>query len=42
MDEDLVGPIIDALAVSELSVWVYQGTEWFVLDLDGPHVAHEG
>jgi len=42
MDEDVVGPIIEALAVSEMSVWVYQGTEWFVLDLDGPHVAHEG
>jgi Cof subfamily protein (haloacid dehalogenase superfamily) len=41
VDEELVGPIIEALSASELSVWVYQGTDWFVLDLSGPHVAHE-
>jgi hypothetical protein len=41
INEDLVGPIIDALSASGSSVWVYQGTDWFVLDLDGPHVAHE-
>jgi hypothetical protein len=41
VDEDLVGRVIEALFASELSVWVYQGTNWFVLDLDGPHVAHE-
>jgi len=41
VDEDLVAPIIGALSASELSVWVYQGTDWFVLDLNGPHVAHE-
>jgi Cof subfamily protein (haloacid dehalogenase superfamily) len=39
-DED-VDPIIDVLEEHELSVWVYQGTDWYVLDLDGPHVAHE-
>ncbi len=36
-----VGPIIDALSSNGLSVWVYQGDDWFVLDLDGPHVARE-
>lgn len=41
IEEDLVGPVIEALSASELSVWVYQGTNWFVLDLEGPHVAHE-
>ena len=41
VDESLVGPIIAALSASELSVWVYQGTDWYVLDLEGPHVAHE-
>jgi Cof subfamily protein (haloacid dehalogenase superfamily) len=41
IDEELVGPVIEALAASGVSVWVYQGTNWFVLDLDGPHVAHE-
>ncbi|MGH3732875.1 MAG: Cof-type HAD-IIB family hydrolase [Acidimicrobiales bacterium] len=41
VDQDLVGPIIDALSASALSVWVYQGTNWFVRDLKGPHVSHE-
>jgi hypothetical protein len=39
--DELVGPIIDELSGHDLSVWVYQGTDWFVLDLAGPHVAHE-
>ena len=25
----------------DLSIWVYQGIDWFVLDLDGPHVTQE-
>lgn len=41
VDEQLVGPIIETLSSSDLSVWVYQGTEWFVLDQEGPHVARE-
>ncbi len=41
VDSSLVAPIIEALASSNLSIWVYQNTDWFVLDLDGPHVAHE-
>ncbi len=41
IDEELVATIIEALAASGLSVWVYQGTHWYVLDLDGPHVASE-
>jgi hypothetical protein len=41
IDEDLVSAIIEALSASGTSVWVYQGTDWFVLDMDGPHVAHE-
>jgi Cof subfamily protein (haloacid dehalogenase superfamily) len=39
--DDVVGPLIEMLTENGLSVWVYQGVEWFVLDLDGPHVAHE-
>jgi len=39
--DSVVGPVIDILNDHGLSVWVYQGTEWFVLDIDGPHVAHE-
>jgi Cof subfamily protein (haloacid dehalogenase superfamily) len=41
INDDLVGSIIETLFASDLTVWVYQGTDWFVLDLDGPHVAHE-
>jgi len=39
--DEVVGPIIEVLRVHGLSVWVYQGSDWFVLDLDGPHVARE-
>jgi Cof subfamily protein (haloacid dehalogenase superfamily) len=39
--DEIVGPIIEILSAQGLSVWVYQGTHWFVLDLNGPHVAHE-
>src|ERR1019366_4724525 len=39
--DEHVGPIIQVLRDHNLSVWVYQGTDWFVLDLKGPHVAHE-
>jgi hypothetical protein len=39
--DELVGPIIEVLRSHGLSVWVYRGTDWFVLDLDGLHVAHE-
>jgi Cof subfamily protein (haloacid dehalogenase superfamily) len=38
---DLAAPIIDLLHGHGLSVWVYQGADWFVLDKDGPHVQHE-
>jgi Cof subfamily protein (haloacid dehalogenase superfamily) len=41
VDDAVVGPIIELLDSHGLSVWVYQGTDWFVLDLEGPHVAHE-
>jgi len=37
----LVAPIIAALGSFGLSIWVYRGPDWFVLDLDGPHVARE-
>jgi Cof subfamily protein (haloacid dehalogenase superfamily) len=39
--DEAVGPIIEVLRSHGLTVWVYQGTDWFVLDLEGPHVAHE-
>lgn len=39
--DELVSHIIDKLSGHDLSVWVYQGTDWFVRDLTGPHVARE-
>ena len=39
--DEIVGPIIEILAANGLTVWVYQSTDWFVLDLNGPHVTHE-
>jgi hypothetical protein len=39
--DEYVGPIIQVLADHNLSVWVYQDTDWFVLDRSGPHVDHE-
>ena len=41
LPDDLVSPTIELLESFELSAWVYQGANWFVRDLDGPHVAHE-
>ena len=37
----LVASTIDLLTSHDLSVWVYQGDDWFVLDRDGPHVQRE-
>ena len=34
-------PIIDLLHAHDLSVWVYQGAHWFVLDTEGPYVQRE-
>jgi Cof subfamily protein (haloacid dehalogenase superfamily) len=39
--DDVVPQVIEILNANALSIWVYQGTDWFVLDRDGPHVAHE-
>ena len=39
--EELVAPTIELLESFGLSVWVYRGTDWLVLDPDGPHVARE-
>lgn len=39
--DDLAAPIIDLLLGHGLSVWVYQGADWYVLDTSGPHVQHE-
>ena len=39
--QDLVAPAIELLEASALTVWVYQGTEWYIREPEGPHVARE-
>src|ERR1039458_5807434 len=39
--DELVDPIVARLGSSGLDVWVYQGADWFVRDLNAPHVARE-
>jgi len=38
---DLVVPISDLIKSFNLTVWIYQGADWFVPDLKGPHVDRE-
>jgi Cof subfamily protein (haloacid dehalogenase superfamily) len=39
--EDVTPGAIDVLDTHGMSVWVYRGADWFVLDPQGPHVARE-
>jgi Cof subfamily protein (haloacid dehalogenase superfamily) len=39
--DGLVAPTIDLLESFDLTVWVYRGVDWLVLDPDGPHVERE-
>jgi Cof subfamily protein (haloacid dehalogenase superfamily) len=39
--DDLTATVIEVLAAHGMSVWVYRGADWFVLDQQGPHVARE-
>lgn len=41
IDDSLNAGIVELLTSHGLSVWVYQGADWYVLDMDGPHVARE-
>ena len=41
LPEALVRPLVDLMRSFGLSVWLYRGTDWFVPDLNGPHVARE-
>ncbi|HYM44915.1 MAG TPA: Cof-type HAD-IIB family hydrolase [Solirubrobacteraceae bacterium] len=38
---ELIAPAIALLESFALSVWVYRGADWYVRDLDGPHVDRE-
>lgn len=39
--EQLVTPIAQLMQSFKLDVWIYQGTRWFVTDLQAPHVTRE-
>jgi len=41
IDDEIVATIIGLLDEHDVSVWVYRGQEWYVRDLDGPHVPRE-
>jgi Cof subfamily protein (haloacid dehalogenase superfamily) len=41
IDNDVSGQLISLLDEYEISIWVYQGDEWYVRDLNGPHTQHE-
>jgi Cof subfamily protein (haloacid dehalogenase superfamily) len=38
---DLVAPIAAVLNTFELDVWIYQGTDWYIRNAQGPHVDKE-
>ncbi|HEV3320088.1 MAG TPA: Cof-type HAD-IIB family hydrolase [Solirubrobacteraceae bacterium] len=38
---ELIAPAIELLESHDLDVWLYQGADWFVHDLKGPHVDRE-
>jgi Cof subfamily protein (haloacid dehalogenase superfamily) len=39
--DELVPQIVELLGDEKLSVWLYRGADWLVLDPRGPHVARE-
>ena len=39
--DDVAPAVVEVLAAHGMSVWVYRGADWFVLDPKGPHVARE-
>jgi Cof subfamily protein (haloacid dehalogenase superfamily) len=41
IDDHLSAPIAELLGAHGLSVWVYQGPDWYVLDAHSVHVEHE-
>jgi Cof subfamily protein (haloacid dehalogenase superfamily) len=41
LPEDLVVPVSDMMSSFKLDVWLYTGADWYVPNVDGPHVARE-
>jgi Cof subfamily protein (haloacid dehalogenase superfamily) len=38
---EAVAPVLEILRRHQQSIWLYHGNEWYVEDLDGPHVERE-
>jgi Cof subfamily protein (haloacid dehalogenase superfamily) len=41
LPDELVPPLAELMGTFDLGVWLYRGTEWYVPDLNGSHVARE-
>src|ERR1700683_4453378 len=41
LPEHLVEPVVDHMRSFDLVVWLYRGADWYVPDLEGPHVHRE-
>jgi Cof subfamily protein (haloacid dehalogenase superfamily) len=41
LDDDIVAALHQLLVDHGVSVWAFSGTDWFVVDPEGPHVARE-
>ena len=41
LPEELVVPIADVMKSFDLVSWIYRGADWYVPDLNGPHVERE-
>jgi hypothetical protein len=41
INDRLSAPIVELLGAHGLSVWVYQGPDWYVLDANSAHAEHE-
>ncbi|KJK57820.1 haloacid dehalogenase [Saccharothrix sp. ST-888] len=39
--DDVTPAVIELLTAHGMSVWIYRGADWLVLDAQGPHVARE-
>ena len=39
--DNLTPAVIELLGAQRMGVWVYQGADWLLRDIDGPHVARE-
>lgn len=41
LDDEVSHHVVAILEEHDVSTWVYQGEEWYVRDLQGPHTQHE-